>query len=446
MLAQPDERHDNSAMTYEIELKLRFAPEHAIALQQALDVRATRGGHSTLNNTYFDTEQGDLSRQACALRIRQNGESSFEQTLKTRGSNQGGLSVRHEWNWPLDHHQLDTTLLASDVVRAHWPDGVCADSLLPLFSTNFARQRWVWQRGPSQVEVVLDRGLIQGGGTEVPLCELELELLQGDPADIWWMAETLGAEVPLWMSDISKAERGYRLLGMGRDWRQRGNLFACDADPALLPTQLNESLEWIKRALEALLWEPPRSADLAIDFAAQLLAFFELARQEPALQQYLPAGTLVDSALALTYACLVQTGCDEQSSCFEQAEAEINQWREQPSLAGALLQLGHGLWQWQPSGVSSPEAVSSLSRYLLSRSVNAPSRGADWSPSQLVALMLLARDNGSLTSANRAEIARLAHELLGLQLYQVALGSDSRAMAVQQHSRRLSGLVAQWMH
>ncbi|MDO6806373.1 hypothetical protein Q4595_28205, partial [Wenyingzhuangia sp. 1_MG-2023] len=84
----------------------------------------------------------------------------------------------------------------------------------------------------------------------------------------------------------------------------------------LLPTQLNESLEWIKRALEALLWEPPRSADLAIDFAAQLLAFFELARQEPALQQYLPAGTLVDSALALTYACLVQTGCDEQSSCF----------------------------------------------------------------------------------------------------------------------------------
>tara|TARA_R110001583_G_scaffold20287_8_gene78412 strand:+ start:1406 stop:2800 length:1395 start_codon:yes stop_codon:yes gene_type:complete len=448
VLAQPDERHDNSVMTYEIELKLRFAPDKTAALQQALDSRATRGGHSTLNNTYFDTEEGALSRQTCALRIRQKGETAFEQTLKTLGSSQGGLTVRHEWNWPLDQGQLDASLLASDEVLGHWPEGISADSLMPLFNTHFERQRWIWQLGQSEVEIVLDQGLVQAQGAEIPLCELELELLQGDPAVIWRMAEALCAEVPLWISDISKAERGYRLLGLGRDWQQPGDVFEVGVDFANLPDQLNNCFEWIKRALETLLWEaPPPTTQLAVGFAAHLLAFFTLARLEPSYRQCLPTVTLVNPSLALTSACLVRTEFAQQSPVVQCAVTDIAEWRDQPMLAQTLLKLGRWLWQLQTS-TSTPlpqQGKMTFDRLLAQCQSDPEHRGAGLEqPQRLVEWMLL--DDGlALTSRWHHDVRTSAAELLGLQLELTAIrhytptlnSEDWRQRCQQRDDRRL---------
>jgi inorganic triphosphatase YgiF len=71
---------------------------------------------------------------------------------------------------------------------------------------------------PVLIELVLDQGEVTatpGGGASVStaLCELELELKQGSAGDLYRVALQLASAVPVLLSDISKAERGYRLMG-----------------------------------------------------------------------------------------------------------------------------------------------------------------------------------------------------------------------------------------
>src|SRR5690606_36845668 len=47
---------------------------------------------------------------------------------------------------------------------------------------------------------------------EEEICELELEMRQGEPAALLELAAELAADLPLMPCDISKAERGYRLF------------------------------------------------------------------------------------------------------------------------------------------------------------------------------------------------------------------------------------------
>src|SRR5690606_26211842 len=116
--------------------------------------------------------------------------------------------------------------------------------------------------GNAQVEVVIDTGSVSAAGKQVPLCELELELQQGDAAVLWQLAQQLGAEVPLWLSDISKAERGYRLAELSHSWHEVVP-FNTDDDLALvLPRWLNAHLQQWQRATEALLWENDIAAAL----------------------------------------------------------------------------------------------------------------------------------------------------------------------------------------
>ena len=74
-----------------------------------------------------------------------------------------------------------------------------------------------WGRGKAKVviEAALDLGKVIAGEGEEEICELELELRQGEPAALLELACELAAELPLMPCDISKAERGYRLFDSG---------------------------------------------------------------------------------------------------------------------------------------------------------------------------------------------------------------------------------------
>jgi len=258
-------------MTYEIELKLRFEPQQADLLCDALDRLAGSSQQFTLNNSYYDTPDARLSRAACALRIRQKGDA-FEQTLKTRGDNQGGLTRRREWNWPLPSGSLDLQLLASEEVQLCWPADVAVKDLIPLFATNFERRRWLWQDGDNKVELVLDRGAVIADSKQQPLCELELELLSGEPACLWQLAQQLCQQLPLWISDISKAERGFALAGLGKAWLPPVVNYQA-TDVAALLAAIELGFENIKRALELGLWEGrSEQVDNLADAALVMLA------------------------------------------------------------------------------------------------------------------------------------------------------------------------------
>ncbi|HBX57891.1 inorganic triphosphatase [Pseudomonas sp. UBA2684] len=204
-------------MVKETEIKLRVSRDTLAALREhpLLKKRNKSGWEQReLFNQYFDTPQRDLAQAKVALRLRRDADQ-FIQTLKTRGHSVAGLSERNEWDWFLDKAKLDLKKLDDSC----WPAALAEldkKQLKPIFTTDFVRQRAeiAWGRGKSKVviEAALDLGKVLAGDQEEEICELELELRQGEPEALLELASELAADLALMPCDISKAERGYRLF------------------------------------------------------------------------------------------------------------------------------------------------------------------------------------------------------------------------------------------
>lgn len=207
-------------MVKETEIKLRVSRDTLTALREhPLLKKRNKSGWETseLLNQYFDTPARDLAQAKVALRLRRDGEQ-FIQTLKTRGQSVAGLSERNEWDWYLTKAKLDLKKLDDSC----WPASLAEldkKQLKPIFTTDFTRQRAeiAWGRGKAKVviEAALDLGKVIADGTEEEICELELELRQGEPGALLELASELALDLPLMPCDISKAERGYRLFDAG---------------------------------------------------------------------------------------------------------------------------------------------------------------------------------------------------------------------------------------
>ncbi len=204
-------------MHKETEIKLRVSRETLAALREhPLLKKRNKSGWERLEltNQYFDTPERDLAQAKVALRIRRDGEQLI-QTLKTRGQSVAGLSERNEFNWDLAKAKLDLKKLDDQC----WPAQLAEldkKTIKPLFTTDFVREKAeiAWGRGKAKVviEAALDLGQVVAGKLKEEICELELELREGEPEALLELAAELAATLPLMPCDISKAERGYRLL------------------------------------------------------------------------------------------------------------------------------------------------------------------------------------------------------------------------------------------
>ncbi|WP_313047562.1 CYTH domain-containing protein [Pseudomonas soli] len=204
-------------MHTETELKLRASRETLAALREhPLLKKRNKSGWQTreLLNQYFDTPERDLSAARVALRLRRDGEVII-QTLKCRGQSVAGLSERNEFEWHLDKVKLDLKKLDGTC----WPEqlaGLDKKAIKPLFTTDFTREyaEIAWGRGKAKVviEAAIDQGFVIAGKRKEEICELELELREGAPEALLELAAELSASLALMPCDISKAERGYRLL------------------------------------------------------------------------------------------------------------------------------------------------------------------------------------------------------------------------------------------
>ncbi|WP_311968533.1 CYTH domain-containing protein [Pseudomonas baltica] len=204
-------------MQKETEIKLRVSRETLIALREhPLLKKRNKSGweRRELFNQYFDTPERDLAGAKVALRLRRDGDE-FIQTLKTRGQSVAGLSERNEYDWKLAKAKLDLKKLDDEC----WPAQLAEldkKTIKPVFTTDFVRERAeiAWGRGKSKVviEAALDLGKVIVGKQSEEICELELELREGEPAALLELAAELAATLPLMPCDISKAERGYRLF------------------------------------------------------------------------------------------------------------------------------------------------------------------------------------------------------------------------------------------
>jgi inorganic triphosphatase YgiF len=187
----------------ETEIKLACSPT---MLERLRDHPLLAGDERTqiLTTTHFDTPDARLSRSGATLRIRDNG-SGREQTLKL-ASLQGFAGRRCEWNSPVSGDLPDLTALPAEA-RYTLINLLGHEPLAPVATAVINRTTRHLHSGHSTVEIAFDVGQLMAGGREEAVCELELELIEGELADVIALALKLPLGSDLRWSVRSKAER-----------------------------------------------------------------------------------------------------------------------------------------------------------------------------------------------------------------------------------------------
>ena len=191
----------------EVEIKFDCAPDAIDRLLPRV-LNAPPQDRALLSH-YYDTPDEALAAAGASLRLRTEAAGRTVQTLKT------GLGlVRDEVEAEVAPGHLDLSWpeLASLGLAAIGPD-----PLAPRFSVHVRRRSGVVEAGASRIEAAFDEGEIRAGDRREVVCEVELELLEGDREDLLTLARRLAAELPLTLSLRSKSARGSDLAA-DRPW------------------------------------------------------------------------------------------------------------------------------------------------------------------------------------------------------------------------------------
>lgn len=220
-------RPHNPARMTEFELKLEIPPARRDAVQAR--VLALGAQPLRLRALYLDTPDRALARAAIALRLRQE-DAAWVQTAKGPGASP---LERLEHDAPVDTpagdappqpdpSRHDGTPLGARIRAAlqATPDG----RLLPVFGTDVRRLHVLVDQDDARLELALDLGRIEAGGRSHAVCELEIERKQGPVARVIDQARHWVDGHGLWLSTISKAQRGRWLAegGLGEGGVRRG--------------------------------------------------------------------------------------------------------------------------------------------------------------------------------------------------------------------------------
>ena len=189
-------------MGVEFELKYSATAQQlsAIAAAYPLEYRTIE-----METTYYDTPDGQLSERHITLRRRmENGQSVC--TVKTPTSGYG----RGEWECQCDH--IETAIVKLCKLGA--PRGLLLlteSGVVPVCGAKFIRRAGDITRGETVMEIALDQGVLMGGGKQIPLCEVEVELKSGEPEAVMEVASALAEEFDLQPQKKSKFRRALNL-------------------------------------------------------------------------------------------------------------------------------------------------------------------------------------------------------------------------------------------
>ena len=209
----------------EIELKLEVDPNSVPLLKQHALLQAAVPGMRPQLSVYYDTAKGRIRKQGFSLRVR-SVDGGFVQTVKPT-TESAGLFARDEWEDPVDSIDPDLGKLAGTPLGLLKQQGKLK-KLVPVVRSDVQRTSWHLERAGSTIQVDLDEGSITGGDRSQQLCELELELLDGEPAELFQVARELADSVPVRMGVLSKAERGFALADGALDRVHKADAVAVD--------------------------------------------------------------------------------------------------------------------------------------------------------------------------------------------------------------------------
>lgn len=191
-----------------LELEWKYASDD---IQQAEVLGSIGPWHSIqMETTYYDTPDRTLSAGHITLRRRlENGKSIC--TVKTPVASGG----RGEWECQGDNigESIDALckLGAPKSLRLLTQAGVEI-----VCGARFTRQACEVHIGESTAEIAVDKGVLLGGGKELPLCEIEVEFKGGDVAEVEAFAAELASRFHLLPEKSSKFRRALALAEGGK--------------------------------------------------------------------------------------------------------------------------------------------------------------------------------------------------------------------------------------
>ena len=158
-----------------------------------------------METTYYDTAESALAKLHYTLRRRmENGTGVC--TVKTPAANGG----RGEWEVEADRIEEAIPELcklgAPETLLAMTQKGV-----MPICGAKFTRRACTMVIGAAVVELALDRGILSGGGMEIPLCEMEVEFKSGHLETAAAFAGLLAQKYGLQPEEKSKFRRALDL-------------------------------------------------------------------------------------------------------------------------------------------------------------------------------------------------------------------------------------------
>lgn len=187
-----------------VELELKYHAEEA-TLQAMEEAFPEPGTVLQMETVYYDTQDGALSKLRYTLRKRlENGTSVC--TLKTPAAGHG----RNEWevNCPSIEEAIPALckLGAPSTLLS-----IIAQGIAPICGARFTRVAKVISLPDAAIELALDRGVLTGGGKELPFREAEAELKSGSPEALIAFGQALAQRFDLHPEPKSKFRRALML-------------------------------------------------------------------------------------------------------------------------------------------------------------------------------------------------------------------------------------------
>jgi inorganic triphosphatase YgiF len=135
--------------------------------------------------------------------------------VKLGGLSAGGLHIRQEWNRHMEEGVFLLEAFSDLPIGKKLMEIVMENPLEELVRTRFRRttRKLADDRG-GVIELAVDEGEIIAGEKRLPLCELELELMEGETVSLIRLGKELAERFPLMFENQSKYERALILAGM----------------------------------------------------------------------------------------------------------------------------------------------------------------------------------------------------------------------------------------
>lgn len=185
------------------EYELKFAA--AVEVQAAIEEKYGPFRPITMESAYYDTADGVLAQRHVTLRQRrENGVAVC--TVKTPLPDGSRGEWELEWDTPETMVEELCKLGAPAELLA-----LTANGIREVCGARFTRRAASIALEHGVVELALDHGVLTGGGKELPLCEVEVELKEGPDAVASDFAAMLAEEFGLRPEHRSKFRRAQLL-------------------------------------------------------------------------------------------------------------------------------------------------------------------------------------------------------------------------------------------